>query len=44
MLFYQGEYSPDKFYSVFEDLLIMGGSRCVSRGMGSFGSFGSACK
>ena len=29
------------FYSVFEDLLIMGGSRCVSHGIGSFGSFGA---
>lgn len=26
------------FYPVFEDLLIMGGSRCVSHGVGSFGS------
>mmetsp|Transcript_6203 Transcript_6203/g.7673 ORF Transcript_6203/g.7673 Transcript_6203/m.7673 type:complete len:232 (+) Transcript_6203:1-696(+) len=29
------------FYSVFEDLLIMGGSRCVAHGIGSFGSFGA---
>ena len=29
------------FYSVFEDLLIMGGSKCVSHGIGSFGSFGA---
>eukprot|EP01083_Nonionella_stella_P021103 58520_1 len=29
------------FYPIFEDLLIMGGSRCVSHGIGSFGSFGA---
>ena len=29
------------FYSIFEDLLIMGGSRCVAHGIGSFGSFGA---
>ena len=32
---------PTYFYSVFEDLLILGGSRCVSHGIGSFGSFGA---
>ena len=32
---------PIEFYSVFEDLLMMGGSKCVSHGVGSFGSFGS---
>ena len=31
----------DDFYPVFEDLLIMGGSRCVAHGIGSFGSFGA---
>eukprot|EP00554_Chaetoceros_debilis_P006432 CAMPEP_0194076434 /NCGR_PEP_ID=MMETSP0149-20130528/3232_1 /TAXON_ID=122233 /ORGANISM="Chaetoceros debilis, Strain MM31A-1" /LENGTH=516 /DNA_ID=CAMNT_0038757175 /DNA_START=80 /DNA_END=1630 /DNA_ORIENTATION=+ len=30
------------YYSVFEDLLIMGGSRCVSHGIGSFGAFGAS--
>lgn len=29
------------FFNVFEDLLIMGGSKCVSHGIGSFGSFGA---
>jgi hypothetical protein len=29
------------FSSIFEDLLIMGGSKCVSHGAGSFGSFGA---
>ncbi len=29
------------FYPVFEDLLIMGGSLCVSHGVGSFGSLGA---
>jgi len=29
------------FYSLFEDLLIMGGSRCVTHGVGSFGAFGA---
>lgn len=33
--------TASEFYSVFEDLLIMGGSRCVSHGIGSFGSFGA---
>lgn len=33
---------PSDYFSGFEDLLIMGGSRCVSHGMGSFGSFGYA--
>ena len=31
----------EEFYPVFEDLLIMGGSRCVTHGIGSFGSFGA---
>ena len=35
------EIDAEKFYPIFEDLLIMGGSRCVSFGMGSFGSFGA---
>ena len=29
------------FYPIFEDLLIMGGSRCVAHGVGGFGSFGA---
>jgi len=33
---------PEDFFNVFEDLLIMGGSRAVAYGMGSFGSFGAA--
>jgi len=32
---------PQDFYSVFEDLLIMGGSKCVAHGIGSFGSMGA---
>ena len=35
------QFHRSDFYSVFEDLLIMGGSRCVSHGIGSFGSFGA---
>ncbi len=35
------KYTHSDFYSVFEELLIMGGSRCVAHGMGSFGSFGA---
>ena len=31
----------EEFYPVFEDLLIMGGSKCVSHGVGSFGSLGA---
>lgn len=30
------------YYPIIEDLLIMGGSDCVSHGIGSFGSFGAA--
>jgi len=33
--------TPIEFYSVFEDLLMMGGSKCVAHGIGSFGSFGA---
>ena len=33
--------SVGDFFSVFEDLLIMGGSKCVAHGIGSFGSFGA---
>ena len=32
---------PSDFFSGFEDLLIMGGSKCVAHGIGSFGSFGA---
>jgi hypothetical protein len=28
-------------FPIFEDLLLMGGSRCVAHGIGSFGSFGA---
>ena len=31
-----------EFYSVVEDLLILGGSKCVSHGAGSFGAFGAS--
>ena len=34
-------FAHSDYYSVFEDLLIMGGSRCVAHGIGSFGSFGA---
>ena len=34
-------FTHSDFYSVFEDILIMGGSKCVSHGIGSFGSFGA---
>lgn len=30
------------YYPIIEDLLIMGGSRCVSHGVGSFGAFGAS--
>ena len=33
---------PYDFFTVFEDILIMGGSKCVAHGIGSFGSLGSA--
>jgi len=29
------------FFPIFEDLLIMGGSKCVAHGIGSFGAFGA---
>ena len=39
------DHHPDvdhsDFYPIIEDLLIMGGSRCVSHGIGSFGAFGA---
>ena len=31
-----------EYNSIFEDLLIIGGSKCVAHGVGSFGSFGAA--
>ena len=34
--------TPSDYFSGFEDLLIMGGSKCISHGMGSFGSFAYA--
>ena len=34
-------FNHSDYYSVFEDLLIMGGSKCVAHGIGSFGSFGA---
>lgn len=30
---------PTDFYPIIEDLFIMGGARCVSHGIGSFGAF-----
>jgi hypothetical protein len=37
-----GHYSSHiEYYPLIEDLLIMGGSRCVSHGIGSFGAFGA---
>lgn len=35
-------HKAHEYFSIFEDLLIMGGSKCVSHGVGSFGSFGAA--
>lgn len=35
-------HEAKEYFSIFEDLLIMGGSKCVSHGVGSFGSFGAA--
>ncbi len=37
-----GEKGAEEYYSVMEDLLIMGGSLCVTHGIGSFGAFGAA--
>jgi len=36
------EHNAVDYFSIFEDLLIMGGSKCVAYGVGSFGSFGAA--
>ena len=36
------QHKVEEFYSIFEDLLIMGGGTCVSHGVGSFGSFAAA--
>lgn len=37
-----GHYSSHiEYYPLIEDLLIMGGSHCVSHGIGSFGAFGA---
>ena len=33
--------TEESYYSLFEDLLIMGGSKCVAHGVGSFGAFGA---
>lgn len=35
-------YTAEDFYPLFEDLLIVGGSKCVALGIGSFGAFGAA--
>jgi hypothetical protein len=35
-------HQAHEYFSIFEDLLIMGGSKCVSHGVGSFGSFAAA--
>jgi len=34
--------TADDYYPIIEDLLIMGGSKCVAYGIGSFGAFGAA--
>lgn len=31
----------ESYYPLFEDLLIMGGSKCVAHGVGSYGAFGA---
>ena len=36
---YHPESKISDFYPLFEDLLIMGGSKCVVYGIGSFGAF-----
>ena len=36
------EHKAIDYFSIFEDLLIIGGSKCVAHGVGSFGSFGAA--
>ena len=33
--------TEESYYPLFEDLLIMGGSKCVVHGIGSFGAFGA---
>jgi hypothetical protein len=39
---YSSNNSATSLYSVIEDLLIMGGSKCVAHGVGSFGAFGAS--
>ena len=39
---YSSNESATSLYPVIEDLLIMGGSKCVAHGLGSFGSFAAA--
>ncbi|GFH59582.1 hypothetical protein CTEN210_16058 [Chaetoceros tenuissimus] len=34
--------TEESYYPLFEDLLIIGGSKCVVHGIGSFGAFGAA--
>ncbi|GFH55460.1 hypothetical protein CTEN210_11936 [Chaetoceros tenuissimus] len=36
-----GTHTAEDFYPLFEDLLIVGGSKCVAFGIGSFGAFGA---
>jgi hypothetical protein len=36
-----GDTDHASYYPIIEDLFIMGGSRCVSHGIGSFGAFGA---
>eukprot|EP00554_Chaetoceros_debilis_P003099 CAMPEP_0194085620 /NCGR_PEP_ID=MMETSP0149-20130528/18145_1 /TAXON_ID=122233 /ORGANISM="Chaetoceros debilis, Strain MM31A-1" /LENGTH=601 /DNA_ID=CAMNT_0038768551 /DNA_START=30 /DNA_END=1832 /DNA_ORIENTATION=- len=36
-----GDRDHAGYYPIIEDLFIMGGSRCVSHGIGSFGAFGA---
>ncbi|GFH54952.1 hypothetical protein CTEN210_11428 [Chaetoceros tenuissimus] len=39
---YSSNNTATSLYPVIEDLLIMGGSKCVAHGVGSFGSFAAA--
>mmetsp|Transcript_22630 Transcript_22630/g.34181 ORF Transcript_22630/g.34181 Transcript_22630/m.34181 type:complete len:509 (+) Transcript_22630:140-1666(+) len=32
---------PESFYSIIEDLFLMGEARCIAHGIGSFGAFGA---
>ncbi|GFH44275.1 hypothetical protein CTEN210_00749 [Chaetoceros tenuissimus] len=39
---YHKTNSDEDFYPLIEDLLVMGGSKCVAHGVGSFGAFGAS--